>query len=561
MRGALYVKLRTRKIDIKQIWGGLLLGALNMVMVMDVFQLQTLISGILALLVGVLIYGLKRTHSGHGKICSAPQAGGAWPIIGHLHLFGGHQHTHKTLGIMAEKHGPIFTIKLGSYKVLVLSSWEMAKECFTVHDKAFSTRPCVAASKLMGYNYAMFGFTPYGPYWREIRKLTTIQLLSNHRLELLKNTRTSESEVAIRELYKLWSREGCPKGGVLVDMKQWFGDLTHNIVLRMVRGKPYYDGASDDYAEGEARRYKKVMRECVSLFGVFVLSDAIPFLGWLDINGYEKAMKRTASELDPLVEGWLEEHKRKRAFNMDAKEEQDNFMDVMLNVLKDAEISGYDSDTIIKATCLNLILAGSDTTMISLTWVLSLLLNHQMELKKVQDELDTYIGKDRKVEESDITKLVYLQAIVKETMRLYPPSPLITLRAAMEDCTFSGGYHIPAGTRLMVNAWKIHRDGRVWSDPHDFKPGRFLTSHKDVDVKGQNYELVPFGSGRRACPGASLALRVVHLTMARLLHSFNVASPSNQVVDMTESIGLTNLKATPLEILLTPRLDTKLYEN
>ncbi|KHN42045.1 Cytochrome P450 82C4 [Glycine soja] len=462
---------------------------------------------------------------------------------------------------MAEKHGPIFTIKLGSYKVLVLSSWEMAKECFTVHDKAFSTRPCVAASKLMGYNYAMFGFTPYGPYWREIRKLTTIQLLSNHRLELLKNTRTSESEVAIRELYKLWSREGCPKGGVLVDMKQWFGDLTHNIVLRMVRGKPYYDGASDDYAEGEARRYKKVMRECVSLFGVFVLSDAIPFLGWLDINGYEKAMKRTASELDPLVEGWLEEHKRKRAFNMDAKEEQDNFMDVMLNVLKDAEISGYDSDTIIKATCLNLILAGSDTTMISLTWVLSLLLNHQMELKKVQDELDTYIGKDRKVEESDITKLVYLQAIVKETMRLYPPSPLITLRAAMEDCTFSGGYHIPAGTRLMVNAWKIHRDGRVWSDPHDFKPGRFLTSHKDVDVKGQNYELVPFGSGRRACPGASLALRVVHLTMARLLHSFNVASPSNQVVDMTESIGLTNLKATPLEILLTPRLDTKLYEN
>ncbi|TKY70527.1 Cytochrome P450 82A3 [Spatholobus suberectus] len=339
-------------------------------------------------------------------------------------------------------------------------------------------------------------------------------------------------------------------------MKQWFGDLTHNIVLRMVRGRPY----SDDYPEGEARRYKKVMRDCMSLFGVFVLSDAIPFLGWLDMNGYEKAMKRTASELDPLVEGWLEEHKRKRASSMIGKEEQD-FMDVMLNVLQDAQISGYDSDTIIKATCLNLILAGSDTTMITLIWVLSLLLNHQMELKKAQDELDSYIGKDRNVEESDITKLVYLQAIVKETLRLYPPSPLITLRAAMEDCTFSCGYRIPAGTQLMVNAWKIHRDGRVWSDPHDFKPERFLTSHKDVDVKGQNYELVPFGSGRRACPGASLALRVVHFTLATLLHSFNVASPSNQVVDMTESIGLTNLKATPLEVLLTPRLDSKLYED
>lgn len=199
--------------------------------------------------------------------------------------------------------------------------------------------------------------------------------------------------------------------------------------------------------------------------------------------------------------------------------------------------------------------------MVALTWALSLLLNHQVELKKAQDELDTHIGKERKVEESDIKNLVYLQAIVKETLRLYPPSPIITLRAAMDDCTFSCGFHIPSGTHLMVNVWKIHRDGRIWNDPHDFKPERFLTSHKDVDVRSRNYELVPFGSGRRACPGASLALRVVHLTLATLLHSFNVASPLNQVVDMTESTGLTNLKATPLEVVITPRLDTKLYED
>ncbi|KAK7307591.1 hypothetical protein VNO77_40792 [Canavalia gladiata] len=530
-----------------------------MVTVMDVFQLQTLITGILVVLVGGLIYQLKKTQSGSTKICTAPQAGGAWPIIGHLHLFGAHQLTHKTLGMMADKHGPIFTIKLGSYKVLVLSSWEMAKECFTVHDKAFSTRPCVAASRLMTYNSAMFGFAPYGPYWREMRKFVTVELLSNHRLELLNKTRTSELEAALRKLHRLWSKQGCPEGGVLVDMKQWFGDLTHNIVLKMVGGKPYY-GAGDDYGQGEATRYKKAMRDFMSLFGVFVLSDAIPFLWWLDNNGYKKAMKRTASEMDTLVTGWLEEHKRKRALSKNPKEEQD-VMDVMLNGLQDLKVSGYDSDTIIKATCLNLILAGGDTIMVALTWALSLLLNNQMELKKVQEELDTHIGKDRKVEESDIKKLVYLQAIVKETMRLYPPSPIVTLRAALEDCTFSCGYHIPAGTHLIVNTWKIQQDGRVWPDPHDFKPERFLTSHKDVDVRGQNYELVPFGSGRRACPGTSLALRVLHLILATLLHSFNVASPSNQVVDMTESIGLTNLKATPLEILLTPRLDTKLYED
>ncbi|PNY06674.1 cytochrome p450 82a3-like protein [Trifolium pratense] len=518
---------------------------------MDEFLLKTIISTILTLLIGALIYHIKKTHG--QRHTPAPQAGGSWPIIGHLHLFGTQQLTHKTLGMMADKHGPIFTIKLGSYKVLILSSSEMAKECFTIHDKTFSTRPYVAASKLMGYNYAMFGFTPYGPYWREIRKLTTHELLSNHRLELLKNTRVSEVDSAVRELYRLWTIKGCPEGGVLVDMKQWFGDLTQNIALKMVGGKTY-NGAG----ESEGRKYKEAMRDWVCLFGVFVLSDAIPFLGWLDINGHEKAMKKTAKKLDTLVEGWLEEHKKKRALGKNGEEEQD-FMDIMLNVLQDSEICGYDSDTIIKATCLNLILAGSDTIMVALIWALSLLVNHPMELKKAQDELNTHIGKDMKVEESDIKNLVYLQAIVKETVRLYPPSPIITLRSAMNDCTFSCGYHIPAGTQLMVNTWKIHRDSRVWADPHDFKPERFLTSYKDVDVRSQNYELVPFGSGRRVCPGASLAMRVVQLTLARLLHSFNVATPSNQAVDMTESPGLTNLKATPLEVVLTPRLDTNLY--
>ncbi|KAK7309242.1 hypothetical protein RJT34_05806 [Clitoria ternatea] len=532
-----------------------------LVMVMDSVQLQTFISGILALLVVALFYQFKKTLCPNStKICTAPpQASGAWPIIGHLHFFGAHQLTHKTLGMMADKHGPIFTIKLGAYKVLVLSSWEMAKECFTVHDRAFCTRPCVAASKLMGYNYAMFGFTPYGPYWREIRKIATVELLSNRRLEMMKSTRAFELEAAMRELYKLWSREGCPKGGVLVDMKQWFGDLTHNIALRMVGGKSYY-GAGDDHAEGEAREYKRAIRDCVCLFGVFVLSDAIPLLGWLDMNGYEKAMKRTASKLDTLLQGWLEEHKKNRAFGRNSGKGEQDFMDVMLNVLEGAEIFGYDSDTIIKATCLNLILAGSDTTMITLTWALSLLLNHPTELKRAQQELDTHMGKQRKVEESDINKLPYLQAIVKETLRLYPPSPIITFRSALQDCTFSCGYHIPAGTHLMVNAWKIHRDARVWDDPHVFNPQRFFTTHKCVEVKGHNYELVPFSSGRRACPGASLALRVIHLALATVLHSFNVASPSNQLVDMTESIGLTNLKATPLDVFLTPRLHDMFYE-
>ncbi|POO02655.1 Cytochrome P450, E-class, group I [Trema orientale] len=522
--------------------------------------ISTIITCLLPLLLYFIYYHLKKSPSTTSQP-TAPEASGAWPIIGHLHLFGGNQLTQKTLGAMAEKHGPVFTIKLGSQRVLVVNSWEMARECFTIHDMTFSTRPTIAASKLLGYNYAMFGFAPYGPYWRQMRKIATIELLSNHRLDMLKHIWASEVETWVRELHnELCLKKGNEENRVLVDMKRWFGDLTINIALRMVGGKRYFGATKSGFEEGEARRRRQVMRDFAYLFGVFVLADAIPFLGWWDVNGYKKAMKKTARELDVLVEEWLEEHKQRRKLFGDKGKEEKDFMDVMLNILEEAKVDGFDADTINKATCLNLILAGSDTTMVTLTWALPLLLNNPLKLKKAQEELDLIVGRDRNVDESDIQNLVYLQAIVKETVRLYPPSPLV-LRSTMEDCTLSSGYQVRAGTRLIVNTWKIQRDERVWPNPGEFEPERFLTSHKDVDLRGKSFEMVVFGGGRRSCPGVSLALRMVHLALARFLHGFEVSKrwPHEQV-DMTESTGLTNLRATPLEVFVTPRLHSKLYE-
>lgn len=450
---------------------------------------------------------------------------------------------------MADKYGPAFTIKMGSYKALILSNWEMARECFTVHDRVFSTRPIVTASKLLGYDCAMFGFAPYGPYWREVRKIATIELLSNHRLDQLKHLRTTEVEIAVKELYNLWSKQGCPENGVFVDMKQWFGNLCFNVVLRMVAGKRYFGASSED---GEAQYCQKVIRDLIHLFGVPVISDAIPVLKWWDMNGVKKQMKKTAKKLDQLIGEWLEEHKKRRPLGEQAREEQD-LMDVMLRILQENPIPFFDSDTIIKATSLNMI-AGADSILVAITWVLCLILNNPRVLKKAQDELDIQIGRDRQVKESDIKSLPYLQAIVKESLRLYPASGVINFLEAIEDCTLSTGYRIPAGTQLMVNIWKIHRDEHVWPDPQSFQPERFLFSHKDIDVRGQNYELLPFGSGRRSCPGISLALQMLHLTLATLLHSFELFTPSNEPVDMTMGPGLTNIKATPLEIFLVPRL-------
>ncbi|KAK7283327.1 hypothetical protein RIF29_12768 [Crotalaria pallida] len=514
----------------------------------------TFLSSLLFLLYTCVV---RKRRICNNKNKEAPIPAGAWPIIGHLHLLGGdNQLLYRTLGTMADQYGPAFNIWLGTRRAFVVSSWEVAKECFTTNDRALASRPETVGAKLMGYNYAVFGFAPYSPFWREMRKIATLELLSNRRLEMLKHVRVSELNMSIRDLYKN------SLSSEVVELNRWLEDLTLNIVVRMVAGKRYFGASANCDDDGdEAKRCQKAISQFFHLIGIFVVSDALPFLRWFDVQGHERAMKKTAKELDSILEGWLEEHRKQRVKGEVKADGDQDFIDVMLSLQEEGQLSNsqHDSDTSIKSTCLALILGGSDTTAGTVTWAISLLLNNHHALKKAQEELDLNVGMDRQVEDSDIKNLVYLQAIIKETLRLYPAGPLLGPREALEDCNVAG-FHVPAGTRLIVNIWKIHRDPTIWKDPAAFIPERFLTSHDAaIDVRGQNFELIPFGSGRRSCPGMSFALQVLHLTLARLLHAFEFATPSHEPVDMTESPGLTIPKATPLEVLLTPRLPAQVY--
>ncbi|KAL4576166.1 hypothetical protein LXL04_012255 [Taraxacum kok-saghyz] len=453
-----------------------------------------------------------------------PQAKGAWPIIGHLHLLGGPELPHKVLGDMAEEHGPIFTVKLGVHEALVVSDGAIAKECFTTNDKVFASRPKAEAAKIMGYDYALFGLAPYGDYWRQIRKMVTLEVLSQRRVDMIAPIRASELRASIKDLYDVWVTNKMSENAemVSVDMGQWFGKLVVNIML----------------------------------MGAFVASDFIPYLRFFDVGGYKKDMETTARDLDNIFDVWLKEHKT------DSRHEDDqDFIYVLMSILQGAsedEFPGFDHDTIIKSTCQQLLVAGVDTTSLTLTWDLALLLNNPKALQIAQDEIDEHVGKDRLVEESDMKNLVYLDAIIKETFRLYPAGPLSVPHESLEECIVAG-YNIPKCTRLLVNLYKMQRDSNVWSEPHEFRPERFLTSHKGLDVKGNHYELLPFGSGRRMCPGISFALQELSLTLASLIQQFVLKKPSNEPVDMTESMGLTIDKATPLDVLLAPRLSSNMY--
>ncbi|XP_019174421.1 PREDICTED: cytochrome P450 82A3-like [Ipomoea nil] len=272
-------------------------------------------------------------------------------------------------------------------------------------------------------------------------------------------------------------------------------------------------------------------------------------------------MKEVAKEMDSLVDEWLQEHRLKKEATGDGsivRGSKEDFMDVMLSRMEGIDLNSFNADSVIKSACMALIAGGADTTSVMLTWALSLMMNNPHVLKMAQEELDIVVGKERKVNESDIKNLVYLQAIVKETFRMYPGAPLGGPRMFTKDCIVSG-FHVPKDTWLFFNLWKLQQDSQVWSSPHEFKPERFINSHKDLDVLGQDFELIPFGAGRRICPGITFGLQMVHLVLANLLHSFELSNVSNEGIDMTETAGLTNLKTTPLEILIVPRLSHNLY--
>ncbi|KAJ9567398.1 hypothetical protein OSB04_003364 [Centaurea solstitialis] len=452
---------------------------------------------------------------------------------------------------MAVKYGPIFIVRLGVHRVLVVNNWKIAKEIFTTHDAIVSSRPKFTAAEVLGYNYAMFGVAPYGPYWREMRKISSVELLSSRRLEQYKHIHVSELENSIRNIYELWREKGDEQEKVLVDMQKWFGELDMNMMLRMVAGKRF-GGATNGEEEKEMNMCRRVMKEFFHYLGLFVMGDALPFLRWLDLGGHEKAMKRVAKDIDGMMGKWLDEHKRKidsgKAIGVK------DFMDVMISAVKTEGLGDHDADVVIKSTCLDILASSVDTITVMLTWALSLLLNNPHALRKAQEEIDKQVGNDRQVDDSDINKLVYLQAIVKETLRLYPAAPLSAPRQFSEDCTLAG-YHVPKGTWLMVNLWKIQHDPEIWSDPFEFRPERFLDeAHMHVDVKGRNFELIPFSAGRRYCPGIGLTLQILHIVLATLLQNFDISTPNDEPVDMTESAGLINDKASPLEVHIVPRL-------
>lgn len=274
-------------------------------------------------------------------------------------------------------------------------------------------------------------------------------------------------------------------------------------------------------------------------------------------QGLTKRMKVVQKALDAVLEDVINENRSSLA-----PENRGNFVDVLLSmdnklVNSDGEVLYIMEKENIKAIILDMIIASYDTSSTMIEWGLSELIRNPHIMARLQEELQAVVGMDRMVEENDLPNLSYLEMVVKEAFRLHPAGPLLIPHESVKDTTING-YHIPEKSRMFINIWAIGRDPKVWSDNADeFFPERFIGS--DIDFKEHNFQLIPFGAGRRACPGMLLGLRNVRLILAQLVHCFNWELPdgkSPEDLDMKEEFGLSLPRENDLLLKPTYRLHT-----
>ncbi|XP_058187593.1 cytochrome P450 81Q32-like [Rhododendron vialii] len=478
---------------------------------------------VFSLLIG-LIFLSEKIHRRRRNLPPSPPS---LPVIGHLHLIK--QPLHRTFHKLSQTLGPVFSVRFGSQLVVVVSSPSAVEECFTRNDIVLANRPRTTGGKYLGYNYTTVVASPYGDHWRNLRRLMSVEILSTSRLNGFLSIRQDEVERLLRRLYQRSSTDFAK-----VEMKSRLSDLTFNVVMRMIAGKRYYGEDLEDSAEAE--EFRELVTKAFMGAGASNPADFLPILRWIDYKGFEKNLAKVHERFDKLLQGLIDEHRRDKSKN--------SMIDHLLS-LQESQPEYY-TDAIIKGLIIVIILAGTDTSAVTMEWVMSLLVNHPEVLKKARAEIDAHVGQDRLIDEHDLDKLTYLKAIISETFRLCPAAPMLVPHSSSDDCTI-GGYNVPRDTLLLVNAWAIHRDPKVWDDPTSFKPERF----EGGEVEG--HKLMPFGFGRRACPGVGLAQRIMGLALGSLIQCFEWERVSEDPVDLSEGNGLTMPKAEPLEAMCKAR--------
>ncbi|KEH19805.1 putative 3,9-dihydroxypterocarpan 6A-monooxygenase [Medicago truncatula] len=434
---------------------------------------------------------------------------------------------------------------LGSVPCIVTSSPKIAKEFLKTHETSFSNRFTTSAVHYISYGSKGLIITPYGDYWKFVKKICMSELLGGRTLDQLRPLRQQETLRFLR----LLDKKG--EAGEAVDIGGELLTLSNSIITRMTMRKTF--GSKNDICE--VKDIRKMVTDTAELAGKFNVSDFIWFCKNLDFYGMNKRLKRIRDRFDKMMERVTKEHLEEKKKRGEGAHHVRDLLDILLEIQEDESNEIKLTSENVKAFILDIFMAGTDTSAITIEWAIAELINNPHVMEKARQEIDSVTGKSRLIQESDIPNLPYIRAIVKETLRIHPTTPTI-VRESSESCNIYG-YEFPAKTVLFVNLWSMGRDPNLWENPLEFRPERFMSEEDNkFDARGQNFQLMPFGSGRRACPGATLALQVVPTNLAAMIQCFEWNVDGNGKVNMEEKSAVTLPRAHPLICVPVPRFNT-----
>ncbi|CAN6676358.1 unnamed protein product [Malus baccata var. baccata] len=467
-----------------------------------------------------LYYSLGRRSSVTTRLPPGPNP---LPFIGNLLELGNKPHL--SLTKLSQRYGPIMALQLGQITTVVISSSTFAKEVLRTHDQLFCNRTVPDAIRACQHSKYGMAWIPVSPAWRNLRKTCNTQLFATKILDANQANR----HLKVQELISYVNESAV--NGEVVDIGRAAFKTSLNLLSRTVFSVDLADPHS-----AMAREFKDLVWGIFEEAGKPNLADYFPVLKKIDPLGIRRRLTgHFRKMLDLFDRLMMQRFESRKALDYIMT---NDMLDTLINISEEKN-EDMDIDEI-QHLLLELFAAGTDTTSSTVEWAMAELLRNPEKLSKAQAELKQIIGKGKLVEESDVARLPYLQAIIKETFRLYPAAPLLLPRKAETD-----------GAQVFVNAWAIGRDPGIWDNPDSFVPERFLGS--EIDVTGQNFELIPFGGGRRMCPGWPLAMRMVNLMLGSLINCFDKwkleDGVTQETMNMDQKFGLTLQKAQPLKVV------------
>uniref|UniRef100_A0ACD5WF86 Uncharacterized protein n=1 Tax=Avena sativa TaxID=4498 RepID=A0ACD5WF86_AVESA len=476
---------------------------------------------------------------GWGRVIPGPKG---LPVVGSLGLMS--RLAHRSLAAEAARRPGakrLMALSLGPVRAVVASHPDVAKEI--LDNPAFAERPLNHAAYGLMFHRSI-GFAEHGPYWRALRRVAAGHLFGPRQVDAFAPYRARVGDDVVAALRGSASAIG---EGRVVRVRDVLRRASLYYIMRFVFGKEYDVSARS--ASGEVEELLEMVHEGYELLGKENWCDYFPGLAAVDPQGIGARCAELMPRVNRFVHGIIQEHRAKAT---GSPGEARDFVDILLSLQESEGLADAD----IAAVLWEMVFRGTDAMAVLMEWTMARLVLHRDVQANVHRELDEVVGRSSHVTESAVPALPYLQALLKEALRVHPPGPLLSWRHRAITDTYVDGHLVPAGTTAMVNQWAMSRDPDVWDAPLEFRPERFLAGGEapDVSVLGADGRLVPFGSGRRSCPGKSLAMTTVTAWMATLLHEFEwmPAGPAAGV-DLSEVLRLSCEMAVPLEVRVRPR--------